>query len=131
MRKRIAQELDLIRQVYDRVEYREQGYWFYVPSYTLPEGWNRVTTDVAFQVDVSYPVQPPYGFYMPAGIRFQGKYPDSYDETGGIAPPFDGQWGFFSWAVEDGDWKSGIDVTSGTNLLDWVVGLAKRFREGA
>ena len=131
MPKRIAQELDLIRQVYEGVEYRKQGDWFYVPSYNLPEGWNWGTTAVAFQTNVSYPVQPPYGFYVPAGIRFQGKSPDNYDEPAGNAPPFDGQWGFFSWSVEEGDWQPGIEVTSGTNLLDWVDGLANRFREGA
>ena len=130
MRDRIAQELAVIRQVYEGVEYREEGDWFFVPSYPLPGGWNRDTTEVAFQVIVSYPVQPPYGFYVPMGIRFDGKIPDNYSEPVDNAPPFGGQWGFFSWAPEDGDWMPGIDVSRGTNLLDWVKGFALRFREG-
>ena len=109
MRERVAQELALIRQVYEGVEYRRQGDWFYVPSYTLPEDWNRVKTAVAFQVNVSYPVQPPYGFYVPAGICFQGKSPNSYDEPVGNAPPFDGQWGFSL-----GRWKTAIGSRGST-----------------
>ena len=130
MQERIEEELELIRQRFPDVEYQEEGYWVCVSSYSLPEGWNRETTEVAFQISQGHPGTPPYGMYVPSGLRFQGEKPNNYDEPAGNEPPFVGSWGFFSWTPADGNWIPSADVRSGVNLLDWVKGFMDRFEEG-
>ena len=130
MHERIEAELALIRQRFPGVEHLAEDCWFRVPSYPLPEGWSRSETDVAFQIAPGYPGQPPYGFYVPSGILFQGNTPKSYTEPASAQPPFGGEWGFFSWAPEDGHWKPTVDIRQGSNLLNWVTGFGERFRDG-
>ena len=130
MYERIQAELALIRQRFPGVEHLDAGCWFLVPAYPLPEGWNRSDTDVAFQVPPGYPGQPPYGFYAPAGILFQGNSPNNYTEPVENQPPFGGAWGQFSWAPAKGHWKPAADVRQGSNLLNWVAGFGERFRDG-
>ena len=130
MQERISEELALIRQRFPDVQYREEGQWVRIPSYPLPEGWNREATSVAFQIPDSHPGTPPYGIYVPAGIQFQGAAPNNYKEPVGNQSPFEGTWGVFSWAPDDGEWRPTADVRKGGNLLNWVLGFADRFREG-
>ena len=131
MKERIEAELTFIRQVFPDVAYQEEGRWVCLPSYPLPEGWNRVVTDVAFQIIEGYPAACPYGFYVPSGIQFQGTTPDNYTDPAANQPPFGETWGFFSWAPIDGVWKPTTDVKRGPNLLKWAKGFADRFQEGA
>ena len=130
MHERIEAELALIRQRFTEVEYLDEGCWFRVPSYPLPEGWSRSDTGVAFQVSPGYLGQPPYGFYVPAGILFQGNRPANYTEPVENQPPFVGTWGQFSWYPAKGHWKPAVDVRRGSNLLNWVTGFGERFRDG-
>ena len=129
MQERMQDELNLLRQRFSSVEYRQEGRWFLIPSYPLPQGWNRETTDVAFQVDAGYPVTQLYGIYVPAGLRFQGVVPDNYTEPVDN-PPFEGAWGLFSWYPDGDSWRPSDDIHKGTNLLDWVRGFKRRFDEG-
>ena len=130
MEERIESELALIQQRFPDVEYREDGCWFRVPSYPLTEGWNRAETDVVFQVAQGYPGQPPYGFYVPSGILFQGNLPNNYTEPVSSQPPFGGTWGHFSWAPVEGQWRPTADILQGSNLLNWIAGFADRFKDG-
>lgn len=129
MHERIEQELALIRQRFPDAEYREEGRWVRVSSYPLPEGWNRETTDVAFQIGEGHPATPPYGMYVPSGMRFQGDVPDNYNEPVSNLPPFGGEWGFFSWS-HDETWRPDADVRKGANLLHWIRSFKERFEEG-
>ena len=70
MEERIAQELELLRKHWPDLEYVEEGRWVRLPRYSLPKGWNRSETDVAFQILPGYPGTPPYGFYVPVGLTF-------------------------------------------------------------
>jgi len=132
MEERIKEELTLIRQQFPDAEYHEEGHWVRIPSYPLPEGWNRSSTEVAFQipVDRGYPGTPPYGIYVPVSLRFQGARPDNYTEPASNQPPFSGTWGIFSWTPADGQWRPTADLRKGSNLLNWILGFADRFREG-
>ena len=130
MLERVEAELMLIRSRFPEVEYLEDGCWFRMPSYPLPEGWSRSETDVAFQIAPGYPGQPPYGFYVPSGILFQDNTPKSYTDHASAQPPFCREWGFFSWAPVEGQWKPAVDVRQGSNLLNWVSGFGERFRDG-
>ena len=129
MQERIDQELTLLRQRYGDVEYRAEGRWVRVPAYRVPPDWNRTVTDVAFQIPIGYPGTQPYGICVPAGLLFKNEKPNDYVEPADPAPPFDGTWGRFSWTPE-GAWQPSTNITAGSNLVNWVVGFADRFREG-
>jgi len=130
MEERIDKEIELLCQRHPQLEYKEEGLWIRIPSYPLPEGWNRPTTDVAFQIPVGYPGTPPYGIYTISSLSFQGSKPQNYTEPAPNQPPFEGTWGVFSWSPADGQWRATADLITGSNLLNWVVGFATRFREG-
>ena len=129
MAERIQAELTLIRQVFPDVVYQEEGCWVCLPSYPLPEGWDRAATDLAFQISDGYPAAPPYGFYVPSGIQFEGAAPNNYTDPASNQPPFGETWGFFSWTPIV--WKPTADTPRGSNLLQWSRGFADRFQEGA
>jgi hypothetical protein len=128
LEERIQKELDLLRTRYD-VAFSEEGRWGRISAYPLPPGWNRSSTDVVFQIPVGYPGTPAYGIYVPVGIAFNGQTPESYQEPAPSQPPFGEQWGIFSWQP-DGEWRATADIVSGSNLMNWVIGFAARFREG-
>jgi hypothetical protein len=130
MQERIDAELVLLRSRHLDLEYRPEGRWVKVPRYMLPAGWSVSETPVAFQIPEGFPGVPPYGFYVPAGITCGGARPDSYTEPAPTQPPFGGTWGFFSWRPEDGLWRATANPATGSNLLNWVIGFAERFREG-
>lgn len=128
---RIEGELCLLRERYGDVTYLPDGQWVLIPSFkTGAPSWTPGTLDVAFQIPTGYPGAPPYGFYVPVDTRYNGALPGNYKEPAPSQPPFEGIWGVFSWSAQDGEWKPGADVTSGSNLVDWVRGFGKRFREG-
>lgn len=128
--QRLAAELDILNSHYGKVVL--QAGWFLIPSYpTSLNGWNRHETSVAFQVPVGYPGTPPYGFYVPAGIRFKEAAPNNYQEPSSNRPPFEGEWGIFSWAPDDGAWRANANLHAGSNLLNFALGIVKRFQEGS
>lgn len=129
--ERITAEVDLMRRVFPNLEFREG--WVRITNVSLtPPGWNRTKTDVAFQIADAFPGTPPYGIYVPVGLRFNGQMPQKYTEPSGTIPPFGGAWGLFSWSVADGnDWRPTASVEKGVNLLQWVRGFGQRFAEGA
>lgn len=108
---------------------KQKGNWFLIPNYPLPEGWSLKHADIAFRVISGYPGTPPYGFFVPAGLRFKDTLPGSYQEAINDVPPFDGIWGMFSWSPED--WRSSDDVASGYNLLNFALSFGVRLKEGA
>ena len=130
MEERIERELRLLRTRFQDLEYVAQGQWVRIPGYPLPEGWSGTATEVAFQIPIGFPGTPPYGIYTPAGLTFREHRPDNYSEPAGTQPPFGGTWGIFSWAPAEGAWRATADPATGSNLLNWVVGFANRFREG-
>ncbi len=129
MQERVDAELALIRRRYPDVKHQRDGNWLLIPSYPLPEGWNRSREDVATQVPPGYPGSPPYGIYVKAGLLFKGERPNNYTEPAGNRPPFEGEWGVFSWTPDE-PWRPTADLLGGSNLLNWVIGFAERFRAG-
>jgi hypothetical protein len=128
--ERIGAEMALLQQAFPGVEHRES--WVRIPGVKLPPGWTPDVVDVAFQISDVFPGAPPYGIFVPVGIRFNGQMPQNYSEPAGSQPPFGGVWGIFSWSVADGaDWRPTASVEHGVNLLQWARSFAKRFAEGA
>lgn len=130
MDDRIEAELELILQRFPAAEYRAEGRWLRIPQYPLPPGWNRAETDVACQIPAAYPGTPPYGIYVPSGIAFDGTGPANYQDRADNQPPFGGEWGVFSWQPMDNEWRATTNIHEGSNLMNWVLGFAGRFREG-
>jgi hypothetical protein len=130
MRDRIEQELDLLRRRYAEVDHREDGDWVRIHPVPTAAGWSKEVIPVAFQIPQGYPGTPPYGFYVPRGLNHQGGQPQSYQDLAGTQPPFPGEWGMFSWAHDTG-WRPTGDIIGGSNLLNWTLSFADRFREGA
>jgi hypothetical protein len=131
MQERINQEIGLFKTRFPNLEYRPDGRWFRIPEYPLPSGWNFSIIQLAFTLPAEYPGGPPYGIYVPTGIRFRGQVPGNYTEQAPNQPPFAGTWGIFSWTTLDGAWHATADLTKGSNLLNWVLGFQRRFEEGA
>jgi len=127
--ERIQRELDLLKTRFT-FDYQPDGQWARITEYSLPSGWSLESTQLAFEIPVQYPGGPPYGIYVPAGLRFNSQVPNSYSEPAPTQPPFGGSWGIFSWTTADGLWHPSADLTKGSNLLNWVVGFRGRFTEG-
>lgn len=130
MEERIIKELELLRAKFPDLQYKEEGHWILIPAYPLHEGWNKTITDVAFQIPIGYPGTPPYAFHVPVGLQFNGNKPNNYQEPTQNVPPFPGAWGTFSWSPDNGQWRATADLVSGSNLLNWALGFANRFKEG-
>ncbi len=128
--QRLSTELEMLRGRYPDVQMLSG--WFRIPIYpTFNDGWNRAATAVAFQAQAGYPATQPYGIYVPAGLRFKDAMATNYQEPVANRPPFEGEWGMFSWAPDGGAWRPTTDPRAGTNLLNFAIGIAKRFKEGA
>lgn len=97
-----------------------------IPRYAVaPDIWTVSEVEVAFQIPESVGTQP-YGFYVRPKLVLQGggtiqNYTDA-------ATPFGEDWGKFSWQIT---WQPAQDLHSGSNMVDFVVSLAARLREGA
>ena len=132
MQERGKQELALLRSYFPGTEYVEGGQWVRVPDYPLPVDppWNKQRMDVCFQIPPAYPGAPPYGFYVPADLRCGDSPPhNGYKTNLPAKPPFDGDWGFFSWST-DGPWRATADLRTGSNLTNFVQTFADRLRQG-
>lgn len=130
MQERINHEIILLKTRFPDLEYRPGGQWVRILKYLLPPGWNCSSTQLAFPIPVEYPGSPPYGIYVPAGIRCGGQLANNYTEQAPTQPPFGGAWGIFSWTTQDGVWHATSDISKGSNLLNWVLGFQRRFEEG-
>lgn len=127
---RLAEEHELLIGRYGEVQ--RDGAWFLIPNYAIPaSGWNRTETAIALRAQPGFPGTPPYGIFVTSGIRFNGAIPQNYQEAIADRPPFEGDWGLFSWALADGDWRPGATAAAGSNLLNFAIGAVTRFHEGA
>lgn len=126
MSERIAQELDLIRSRYPRLEFREDDFWARIPDYPLPAEWGREQTEVAFRVPPDLFGQQPYGFWVHPPLKLPGGGVPS-NSSGPVATGFGEGWQQFSWSPDG--WQPGPDPRSGANLLDFVRSFARRLAE--
>jgi hypothetical protein len=129
---RMTAELDLLRRYYPTAEWHPSGAggWIRIPGYKFPPTWSRDMDTICFEVPAGYPGQAPYAFYVTSGLRLKatGAVPQAYQE--GASTPFGGSWGKFSWS-HDNTWKPSADVSSGSNLANFVLSFADRLKEGA
>jgi hypothetical protein len=125
MEQRIAEEFSLLQEAFPLAVRKDR--WFWLPEFPLPLGWSSRLIPISFMVRDGYPAAGLYGIYVPTGLRFNGTMPANYNDNAS-GPPFDGQWGMFSWEAEG--WMPKTDPRAGHNFLTWVRGFGVRFREG-
>jgi len=129
MEARIEAELTLLGRQYTKVDFVEQGRWVMIAPVLIGVGWSMKEVPIAFQIPPGFPGTPPYGFYVPAGLTYNGHQPQSFQpQASGV--PFSGAWSMFSWGHESG-WRATADVVTGSNLFNWARSFALRFAEGA
>lgn len=126
---RLDEELLLIRSRFP--DATRVGPWYHLGTVKIPgAGWNRETTEVVIRAPQGYPGSTPYGVYVPSGIQVNGSTPGNYTEPASEAPPFQGQWGVFSWQSDNGIWKPGATPAEGSNLLNFALGTLVRLQQG-
>lgn len=132
MSERIKKELELLQRYYPQAEWHEHGEsgWLRIQNFHIHAAhWSRDIVTVCFQVPLAgYPGAAPYAFYVEGGLRLKGTdtRPQSYEEPS--ATPFPGTWGRLSWQ-QDGTWRPTTDLTSGSNLANFVQSFQDRFKE--
>ena len=124
---RLADELHHLQGHFKNVE--QQGNWFIIRDYVFPEGWSVKKADIAFRAMSGYPGTPPYGFFVPTGLRYKEAMPTNYQDNIADVPPFAGQWGMFSWSPTE--WRPSDDLRKGFNLLNFAFSFMNRLQEGA
>lgn len=124
---RVEQELSLLRAVYPDLEWRPDTFWVRIPAYPIPGGhWNQDAAEIACRIPPTVGEQP-YAFFVRPGLTtVDGREITNY--THPSATVFGDDWGQFSWAPET--WAPHVDITSGSNMLNFVRSFADRLREG-
>lgn len=133
MTDRIKEEIELIRKSYE-LDFQSVRniYWLKIKGYQLPKGmgWNMGVIDVCMMIQPNHPAAPPYGIYVPSGLRINGQTPaDNYQEIANNKPPFEGNWGMISWGIE-GQWQPKSEITKGDNLLNVIHSYSVKFKNG-
>jgi len=131
MNERLEQELMLLRKYFRDVEVDDKLQWICIPGYKLPEGigWNKETISVCIEVKTGFPGVAPYGIYVPSDLRFNKLEPKDWQANANNRPSFPGAWGMLSWTPVE-PWQPGSDVTTGSNLLNFVLSFKDRFLAG-
>jgi hypothetical protein len=125
--ERIQLELTLLRTVYPDLEWRPDTFWARIPAYPVPHGpWQATVTEAAFRIPPTVGEQP-YAFFVRPGLTaVDGRPITNY--TFPVATCFGDGWGQFSWAPEA--WAPHVEITRGSNMLNFVRSFADRLREG-
>lgn len=124
---RIEQELALLRTVYPDLEWRPDAFWVRIPTYQVPGGlWVQSDLEVASRIPPTVGEQP-YAFSVRPGLTAaDGRQITNY--TYPSSNCFGDGWGQFSWAPEV--WEPHVEITRGSNMLNFVRSFAERLREG-
>lgn len=131
MTDRIDQEIMLLRKHYSDLRVDDDKKWILLPNYVLPTGmdWNMDVIDICVEIKPGFPGTSPYGIYVPAELRYNGQELLNWQPKTNNQPSFPGVWALISWSPVD-KWKPGSNITTGSNLLNFVLSFVDRFKEG-
>ena len=123
--RRIAQEVMLLAMAFGRVNYDANRYtWVHIPSFRLPPGWKKATTQILILLPAAYPQVGPDGFYLDQKLRDRwGRAPGHYFEKGEHSKHARLGWAWFCLHQEPskrGGWEASSNVMEGDNLLKYV-----------
>jgi len=126
MKERIIKEIELLRMKYADLQHGDNYDWVMIPTFPIPEGWNRKQTKLLFLIPSTYFHTAPDNFYVESGLRLSnGNTPGGYSEGPGV--PVGGAWGCFSWHAEK--WQPVNSIEDGDNLLTFIRTVNIRLRE--
>ncbi len=129
---RLEEERRLIATVFPSIV--RVGDWFLIPndSRATRLGWTPDPFSVAFHAQTGHPGQVPYGIYVPSSAQIGGQVPHNFTANASNRPPFEGQWGIFSWQGDDHGipWVPAQSIRKGANLLNFLITFEERFKEG-
>lgn len=119
-------EIELVRRRCGELEVAPDMSWVIIKSFPIPGGWTRTTSELLFVIPSGYPVTPPDNFYVANDLFLEG------GGEPGNAPRDQVQlgrsWRMFSWHLDD-TWRPHADVTSGDNLLTFLLKCEDRLTE--
>ena|SRR5437868_3081285 len=126
MKARIAEEVQLLREKFPKLEHGPEFEWVLLPHFALPKGrFNKATAPILFALPVGYPNTGPDNFFTDVDLRLaNGSMPPAFnpDSKSSSGPaPVPGSWGWFSWHPQK--WTPRAAVTAGDNLLVFVSGV--------
>jgi len=124
---RVRDEFALLKSYFSDIVYTSDDHWFLIPEYKVDcgIGWKPCPFPVSFQAPKELG-QAPYGIYIPSGIKCNNKTPDRFTDPAKKQPPFDGVWALLSWSPKD-NWFPNIEITKGSNLLNFAISFIERF----
>ena len=123
--QRWERELEFLRHRYGEVQAGENMDWVLVKNVSLPQGWNRPTTDILVLIPPGYPSTPPDNCYVPERLALSGGgNAEGYGDGHGV---LNGSWGRFSLHAER--WRAHANVEDGDNLLTCLLAFEKRLNE--
>lgn len=118
---RIAEEIERVKADYANLQVQQRpdgSIYIFVPSISLPQGWNMQTTKLLVILPVQYPQAPLQGFYADANLKLaDGRAPSG----GGAATIDNEQWLRFCWNPQTWD-------MSRENLWKYIKFVESRFR---
>ncbi len=131
MEERVAAEVALLKSAFPKLEIGDD-LWCRFPEYKVPPGiWNVDVVELAFQIPPQLPGTAPYAFWVrPPLALASGGAISNY--TPNVAIPLGAGWGQFSWVLEP--WAPApdiADITTGTNMVNFVESFAARLREAS
>jgi len=121
---RVTDEIELLSKQYNIIEKDEANQWLII-LYNLQAGWNQDEIPILILIPTGYPNSKPDNFYVPEGFRTAtGTLPGGYTEGRVL---FGKRYGQFSYHLEE--WLPSDDISSGHNLVSYMLGVEQRLRE--
>jgi hypothetical protein len=123
---RVKREVALLRLRFKKVEYDDLGYrWVHLPTFELPEGWNKRETELLVLLPPAYPQLPPDGFFLDRRLTTRrGQTPGHYFQEHSSHNPYaDRGWAWYCMHVSSegrGGWRATADILEGDSLLTYI-----------
>jgi hypothetical protein len=126
MLDRRVRELDLLRQRYGALEHGASMDWILFRAIPLGEGWNRPTTELLVLIPPAYPLVAPDNFFVREGLRTADGHPPGGYFEGQVSILGPG-WAQFSFHALE--WRPGVGLTDGDNLVTFMLAVEQRLAE--
>lgn len=78
---RLMTEISTLADLCEAVDYDFTAGQVVLHGYPLPDGWNRETSRIWFDLEETYPAEQP-DVYVPEGLRYHGQRPRIMMKTG-------------------------------------------------
>lgn len=106
-------EVELLRLVYDQVDFDDLARWVHILEFDLPPGWDRETTGLLIEIPPAYPATPPCDFFIDQKLKTKdGRTPEHYYQDSKHKKQ---GWAWLCLHIKG--WEPRANVVDGDNLL--------------